>query len=91
MTNAFEGMLFHTHASENKGEIEAVRKRCKMDNVEFLYHLGVLSEKSVLAHCIHLNENEIRIMKKTKTNIAHCPSSNLKLGSGIANIHAILR
>lgn len=86
MTKHFDGMLFHTHASENHGEVQAVRERCKMDNVEFLHHLGVLSEKSVLAHCIHLNENEIKIMKDTKTNIAHCPSSNLKLGSGVANV-----
>lgn len=86
MTKNFDGMLFHTHASENKGEIQAVRERCKMDNVEFLNHLGVLSKNSVLAHCIHLSENEIQIMKDTKANIAHCPSSNLKLGSGVANI-----
>jgi cytosine/adenosine deaminase-related metal-dependent hydrolase len=86
MTNHFDGMLFHTHASENHGEVQAIRERCKMDNVEFLHHLGVLSKKSVLAHCIHLNEIEIKIMKDTKTNIAHCPSSNLKLGSGLANV-----
>lgn len=86
ITKHFDGMLFHTHASENKGEVQAVRERCKMDNVEFLHHLGVLSEKSVLAHCIHLSEKEIRIMKETKANVAHCPSSNLKLGSGVANV-----
>ncbi len=86
MTKNFDDMLFHTHASENHSEIRAVRERCKMDNVEFLHHLGVLSKKSILAHCIHLNGNEIKIMKDTKTNIAHCPGSNLKLGSGIANI-----
>ena len=91
MTKDFKGMLFHTHASENKGEIEAVRKRCKMNNVEFLNHLGVLAKNSVLAHCIHLNENEINILKKTKTAVAHCPSSNLKLGSGIANIPYYLK
>ena len=86
MTASFPGMLFHTHASENKNEIQAVRKRCKMENVEFLHHLGVLSENACLAHCIHLNSNEIYILKNTKTNVAHCPSSNLKLGSGIANV-----
>jgi cytosine/adenosine deaminase-related metal-dependent hydrolase len=91
MTKHFDGMLFHTHASENKGEIQAVHERCKMDNVEFLNHLGVLSKNSVLAHCIHLSENEIQIMKDTKANIAHCPSSNLKLGSGVANIPRYLK
>lgn len=86
ITKQFDGMLYHTHASENYGEVNAVRERCKMDNVEFLNHLKVLSKKTVLAHCIHLNENEIQLMQQTKTSVAHCPSSNLKLGSGIANI-----
>ncbi len=86
ITKQFDGMLYHTHASENYGEVNAVRERCKMDNVEFLNHLKVLSGKTVLAHCIHLNENEIQLMKQTKTSVAHCPGSNLKLGSGIANI-----
>ncbi|MBI5216784.1 MAG: 5'-deoxyadenosine deaminase [Ignavibacteriae bacterium] len=86
MLGNFNGMLFHTHASENKNEVKAVRERCKMENIEFLHHLGVLSEKACLAHCIHLNENEVGILKNTRTNVAHCPSSNLKLGSGIANV-----
>jgi 5-methylthioadenosine/S-adenosylhomocysteine deaminase len=91
MTHNFDGMLFHTHASENRIEIENVLARCKMGNIEFLNHLGLLSRRSCLAHCIHLNENEISILKSTKTNIAHCPSSNLKLGSGIADIPKMLK
>jgi 5-methylthioadenosine/S-adenosylhomocysteine deaminase len=90
MMQSFDGMLFHTHASENTVEIQSVRERCKMENVEFLHHLGLLSEKSCLAHCIHLNENELSILKNTRSNIAHCPSSNLKLGSGIANVPHLL-
>ncbi|HZY10169.1 MAG TPA: 5'-deoxyadenosine deaminase [Bacteroidota bacterium] len=90
MTMSFEGMLFHTHASENKTEVKAVRDRCKMENIEFLDHLHVLSEKACLAHCIHLNDREMDILKTTDSNIAHCPSSNLKLGSGIANISKLV-
>ncbi len=86
MRSGIEGMLFHTHASENKNEVKAVRERCNMENIEFLNHLGVLSDKTCLAHCIHLNDHEIELLNSTKTNIAHCPSSNLKLGSGIANV-----
>lgn len=91
ITQDFNGMLFHTHASENKSELEAVRKRCKMDNVEYLDHIGVLSNNSVLAHCIHLNEKEIQMMRERNAKVAHCPSSNLKLGSGIANIPRYLQ
>ena len=90
MIGDFDGMLFHTHASENKNELSAVRQRCRMDNVEFLHHLGVLSEKSVLAHCIQLNENEVGLLASSHSNVAHCPSSNMKLGSGIANIPHLL-
>ena len=90
LTQSFGGALFHTHASESKLEIEAVRCRCKMENVEFLNTLGLLSQRSCLAHCIHLNENEVQILKSTRTNVAHCPSSNLKLGSGIAKIPYLL-
>jgi 5-methylthioadenosine/S-adenosylhomocysteine deaminase len=43
-----------------------------------------------LAHCIHLSNDEIRILKRTGTHVAHCPSSNLKLGSGIAPITKLL-
>jgi 5-methylthioadenosine/S-adenosylhomocysteine deaminase len=96
MKEAFElathtdGMLFHTHASENKHEVQVVRDRCKMENIEYLDHLGLLSEKSCLAHCIHLNAHEIALLKNARANIAHCPSSNLKLASGIANIQEYL-
>ncbi|HUL44234.1 MAG TPA: 5'-deoxyadenosine deaminase [Bacteroidota bacterium] len=90
MLDDFPGMLFHTHASENRNELEAVQKRCGMRNVEFLHHLGVLSDRSCLAHGIHLNASEISMLQSSRTNIAHCPSSNLKLASGIADVPLLL-
>jgi cytosine/adenosine deaminase-related metal-dependent hydrolase len=86
LTKSFGGSLYHTHASENRKELDAVRVRCKMDNVEYLDKLGVLGQHSCLAHCIWLNEKEIELLKTTGSKVLHCPSSNLKLGSGIANI-----
>jgi 5-methylthioadenosine/S-adenosylhomocysteine deaminase len=91
MLEHFPGMLFHTHASENKSEIQKVRERSGMENIEFLNHLGLLSGRSCLAHCIHLNDTEIDILGQTGTHVAHCPSSNLKLGSGIARIPTYLQ
>lgn len=82
----FEGSLFHTHSSENKNEIQAVREMHGMENIEYFDSIGVLSEKTILAHGIHVNENEISLLKNSNTRISHCPSSNLKLASGIANI-----
>jgi cytosine/adenosine deaminase-related metal-dependent hydrolase len=81
MTRAFPGMLFHTHASENRHELEAVRKRCGMDNVEYFDALGILSNVTCLAHCIWLNDREVDLMAERQTRVLHCPSSNMKLGS----------
>lgn len=86
MTKAFPGMLFHTHAAENRQEMEAVRKRCAMDNVEYFEVLGILHHNTCLAHCIWLNDREIELMQTRNAKVLHCPSSNLKLGSGIAKI-----
>ena len=86
MKNDFPGSVYHTHASENKGEIEAVRKKHNKENIEYFDSINVLDDETVLAHCIHLNEDEKQILKKRDVRVAHCPSANLKLGSGIANI-----
>ena len=90
MLKSYPGILFHTHASENKTEAQKVYDRCKMGNVEFLNHLGLLSERTCLAHCVHLNDNEYELLKSTRTKVLHCPSSNLKLGSGIAKVPKLL-
>lgn len=86
MTRAFPGMLFHTHASENRHELDAVRKRCGMDNVEYFDALGILNHVTCLAHCIWLSDHEVDLMAGSQAKVLHCPSSNLKLGSGIAAI-----
>ena len=91
MTSDFPGMLFHTHAAENRHEMDAVRKRCKMDNVEFLDSLGILQANTCLAHCIWLNDREIDLISKRQAKVIHCPSSNLKLGSGTARVPDLLR
>ncbi len=82
----FAGSLYHTHSSENKGEIKAVKEKTGMENIEYFNSIGVLGSKTILAHGIHVNEKEIGILKETDTKISHCPSANLKLASGIANI-----
>ena len=91
MTKDFPGMLFHTHAAENRGEMAAVRDRCRMDNIEYFESLGILHPNTCLAHCIWLSDWEIDLMAERKARVAHCPSSNLKLASGIANIPGLLR
>ena len=86
MMNDFPGSVYHTHSSENKNEISEVRKKYNKENIEYFDLINVLDDHTVLAHCIHLNENEKQILKNKNVKVAHCPSANLKLGSGIANI-----
>lgn len=79
-------LIFHTHASENRGEIRLVKKMTGLDNIKYLKKLGCLGKTSVIAHGIHLSKSEISDIAKTRTGLTHCPSSNLKLASGIARI-----
>ena len=90
MTASFPGMLFHTHAAENRREMEAVRKRCGADNIEFFEKLGILRANTCLAHCIWISENEIALLRERDARVLHCPTSNLKLGSGIAPVPELL-
>jgi 5-methylthioadenosine/S-adenosylhomocysteine deaminase len=87
----FEGARYHTHASENPVEMEAVGKRCGMGNIEYLEKLGVLGDRTCLAHCVHVNPREMELLRTSGTHVVHCPSSNLKLGSGIADVTEMLR
>jgi len=91
MMNDFHGSVYHTHSSENKNEIEEVKKKYKKENIEYLNSINVLDDHTVLAHCIHVNEDEKQILKEKNVRVAHCPSANLKLGSGIANIPEYLK
>ena len=86
MKKDFPGSLYHTHSSENKNEIAEVKRRHGKENIEYFDSIGVIDDHSVLAHCIHVNEKETDLLKKNNVSITHCPSSNLNLGSGIANI-----
>lgn len=80
----------HTHASENRGEIELVQKDRGMRNIIYLHKLGLTSKKLILAHCIWLDDEEMKILAETGTHISHCPNSNMKLASGIAKIPELL-
>lgn len=90
MTASFPGMLFHTHAAENRREMEAVRRRCGADNIEFFDRLGILRPNTCLAHCIWISEIEVALLRERNAKVLHCPTSNLKLGSGIARIPELL-
>jgi 5-methylthioadenosine/S-adenosylhomocysteine deaminase len=87
----FKGSVYHTHSSESKDEINEVRKRFHKENVEYFDSIGILDDHTVLAHCVHTSDTERKMLKEKNTKIAHCPSANMKLGSGIAPIPQYLK
>jgi 5-methylthioadenosine/S-adenosylhomocysteine deaminase len=84
------GVLIHTHASENRDEIAMVERATGKRNIEYLRDVGLTAPHVVLAHCVHLDDAEMEIMRSTGTHVAHCPSSNLKLASGVARVAEML-
>jgi 5-methylthioadenosine/S-adenosylhomocysteine deaminase len=85
------GLLFVTHASESRGEMAMVKEKYHQTPIEVLNSLGLLGDNTLLAHCVHLSDDEIQLLADTQTSVAHCPSSNLKLASGIARVADMLK
>jgi cytosine/adenosine deaminase-related metal-dependent hydrolase len=85
------GWLLHTHASENREETRRVRESFGLGNVAYLAEVGLAGSDTVLAHCIHLDDGEYDALARDGTAVAHCPGSNLKLASGIADLPRLLR
>jgi len=84
------GVRIHTHSSENRAEIEEVKRRKGSENIAFLHSVGLTGEDVGLAHCVWLSASEREILASTGTHVMHCPSSNLKLGSGIAEVPELM-
>ncbi|HET6345811.1 MAG TPA: amidohydrolase family protein, partial [Myxococcota bacterium] len=84
------GAVLHTHAAENPEEVQLVRSRFGEGNIEYLHRLGFTGRDVLLAHGVWLSAQEQRILRETRTCIVHCPSSNLKLASGIARVEELL-
>lgn len=79
----------HLHLHETKQEIEDSLQRFGVRPIERLHRLGLLSPGLIAAHGVHLNADEISLLAQHGCTIAHCPSSNLKLASGVAPIAAL--
>jgi 5-methylthioadenosine/S-adenosylhomocysteine deaminase len=86
LADAYDGVRIHTHASENRGEIETVEADTGMRNIHWLDEVGLTGEDVVLAHCVWTDESERELLAETGTHVTHCPSSNMKLASGIAPV-----
>ncbi len=85
------GLLVHSHASETAAELESCRALRGVSPVKYMQSLGLTRPNLVLAHCIHLDEDDFRILAESGVKVAHCPSCNLKLSSGIADVDRLVR
>lgn len=84
------GGIIHTHASEQSDEAAIVREVHGAPNIATLVHLGITGTHAVLAHGVWPEDAEVDLMARDGTHVVHCPSSNLKLGSGVAPVRRYL-
>ena len=85
------GQRIHTHAAEHTAEVARVRQEHGKSYLRALEDLELLGPRSSLAHCVHLEDHEVDLLESTGTSVLHCPTTNLKLGSGIAPVVDYLR
>jgi len=84
-------VVIHTHLSETEGEVQDSYKKHGVSPVKYLEELGALEAKVLAAHCVHLSAEDIELLAQRGVAVAHCPTSNMKLGSGIAPIDELIR
>ena len=76
-------MRIHIHACETQKEVDDCQKAHNCTPIEYMEQLGILTDKTILAHSVHLTEKDMDIIKKYNCKVAHCPISNFKLKSGM--------
>ena len=84
------GTTFQIHLSESRWEVEKLMEEKGRSPVAYLADLGVLSDRTVAAHCVHVSPEDIETLVEFEVGVAHNPVSNLKLASGVAPIPAMV-
>src|SRR5467141_1761712 len=84
------GAVIHTHAAETPVELQMVKRETGTDELGYLDSVGISGPRAALAHCVWVDKDDIALLARQRTNVVHCPSSNLKLGSGIGPIPEML-
>lgn len=85
------GAMIHTHVDETAKEHQDCLDQYGKTPVEHLNDIGLFDIPTIAAHCVHVTEDDLDIMKKKKVTLAHNPGSNLKLGSGIAPVPTAMK
>jgi cytosine/adenosine deaminase-related metal-dependent hydrolase len=84
------GLRLHTHLAETREEEAYCRELHGCTPVEYLADLGWLAGDVWCAHCVHLSEENVKEFGSTDTGVAHCPTSNLRLGAGVAPVRELV-
>ncbi len=85
------GCGIHIHVAETVDEIEGIREQYGMSPVQYLDRVGLLDVLPLIAaHCVHVDEEDLVLLRDAGAGVVHCPGSNLKLGSGIAPLGQML-
>jgi 5-methylthioadenosine/S-adenosylhomocysteine deaminase len=82
--------LVHTHACEQREEVDLVRARTGFSNIAYLEQVGLASSRLCAAHCVWVDPGDLELLASRAVNVSHCPGSNLKLGSGVAPVPEML-
>jgi cytosine/adenosine deaminase-related metal-dependent hydrolase len=84
------GLQLHTHLAETVEEDAYCRELYGCTPVEYLERVGWLADDVWCAHCVHLSDGDVQTFARTGVGVAHCPTSNLRLGAGVAPVRAML-
>lgn len=84
-------VAIHTHLAETTAEVASCHAEFHCSPIARMQQVGLFSVPVIAAHCVHPDENDFDVLAENKVSVAHCPSSNMKLGSGIAPITRYLK
>jgi cytosine/adenosine deaminase-related metal-dependent hydrolase len=84
------GLQLHTHLAETVEEDSYCRELFDCTPVEYLERVGWLADDVWCAHCVHLSDDDVQTFARAGVGVAHCPTSNLRLGAGVAPVRAML-
>jgi 8-oxoguanine deaminase len=84
------GLVMHTHLAETVEEDEYCRELYGCTPVEYLERVGWIDGDVWCAHCVHLSDDDVRTFARAGVGVAHCPTSNLRLGAGVAPVRELL-
>ena len=85
------GQINHIHLSETKSEHDACKEKYGKTPARLFYDAGIMDSPTIFAHCVWVEDSDIDLFVEKGATVAHCPASNLKLGSGVCNTYKLLQ